>query len=118
MPVIYGLMGTFGYFTINNHRFYKDYSNALRSRYDGDPGNDTFVQYTDENLITLKRQSRRYRDLSMLGVAAIYLIQVVDANVDGHLANFDVDNISFNLSPMEMNLAGRGFRGLTLSMKF
>jgi hypothetical protein len=118
IPIVYGLLGTFGYFTYTNHNTYKAYSNALRNRYDSDTTNDTFLQYSEDNLVTLKRTARRYRDLSILGASLIYLIQIVDANVDGHLANFDVDNISFHVSPMDMKAAGRVYNGVALTMKF
>lgn len=119
IPVIYGLMGTFAYFTVQNHGDYKDYSNALRNRYDSDTNNDSFLQYSEEDLITLKRSSRRYRDLSILGGALIYVLQVVDANVDGHLSNFDVENISFNISPWKYNSAFAGrYSGVSLTLNF
>jgi hypothetical protein len=121
VPVVYGLLGGMGYLIIQNNSKYQDYHNALIYRYDSDLNNDTFSQYTVENLITLKRSYRRYRDLSILGASLIYLLQVIDANVDGHLTEFDVDNISMKISPWQSTVCSAGksnFYGLNFTLKF
>ena len=43
---------------------------------------------------------RRYRDLSYLALAGIYVLQIIDANVDAHMRFFDSnDDLSFSISP-------------------
>lgn len=43
---------------------------------------------------------RRYRDYSLLAAAAVYLIQIIDANVFSYMHDFEVDdNLSINISP-------------------
>ena len=43
---------------------------------------------------------RRYRDYSILAIAALYLLQVIDANVFSYMHNFEVDdNIALKVSP-------------------
>jgi hypothetical protein len=58
------------------------------------------VTYSTENLQILKNDYKRQRDLGAIGIMAIYLLNIIDANVDAHLRTFDVsDDLSLNISP-------------------
>ena len=119
VPIIYTLLGGMGYFIYSNHVQYKDFQNAIVYRYDNIQGNETFNQYSVENLVTLKRSFRRFRDFSIFGAGAIYLLQIIDANVDAHLMNFDVENISFKVSPeylIDVNGPNRNYLGINLTL--
>jgi hypothetical protein len=61
---------------------------------------------------------RKYRDLSYIGIAAWYLISILDANVDASLYNFDIsDNLDIALFPAPVLLPGGYFgAGLNMSM--
>jgi hypothetical protein len=102
IPIIYAGMGGLGYSFWWNNSFVKDYKTALRIRYDGDSStHDAYEnRYSDNDLVTLKNYYQRYRDLSVIGMAALYTLQIVDACVDAHLATFDVsDDLSLNICP-------------------
>ena len=119
VPVIYSLMGSMGYLIYSNHIKYKDFQSAITYRYDEITGNETFTQYSVDNLVTLKRSFRRFRDFSILGASLIYFLQIIDANVDAHLLNFDVDNISFRIGPanfQEVLLSEKKIFGLSLTL--
>jgi hypothetical protein len=125
VPVIYGAMAGLGYFFIQNQGKYKKYHTALLYRYDDDPNTvDDLDKYTDENLITLKTQYRKYRDLSALGIAVVYVFNIIDANVDAHLYKFEQkisDDVSLRLKPYNsVCIGGRPqvYNGLTLQLKF
>ena len=121
LPIIYVALGGLGYSIVANNKQYYTYHNALLGRANGIGVNDPFPQYSNDNLVTLKRYYRRFRDLSILGAGLIYVLQIIDANVDGHLTNFDVDNISFNISPYNSfgkDLSKRNYNGLSLTMHF
>ncbi len=47
---------------------------------------------TRERARALKDYHRRYRDLSYFLSAALYALQIIDANVDAHLMDFRVSN--------------------------
>lgn len=50
---------------------------------------------------------RKYRDLSYIGIAAWYLITILDANVDASLYNFDIsNNLDLALFPGPVQLPG------------
>lgn len=96
-PAIGGLAYSFGY---NQSRF-KYYRDALRIRYDDDPTTiDPLVLFSDDRIVTMKNYYQRYRDLSVIGFAAVYVLQIIDASVDAHLFYFDVGpDLSMNWRP-------------------
>jgi hypothetical protein len=116
IPVIYLVMGGLGYSIYANNAAYQDYHNELIFRGNNAGLVNDFPQYSTDNLVTQKRIFRRYRDLSIMGAALVYVLQIIDANVDGHLHNFDVDNISFNVSPFVQPSKGIGSRGFGLNI--
>lgn len=51
-------------------------------------------------LMQVKNYYRRYRDLYAILTAGLYLLNIVDADVDAHLFDFDIsDNISMRVTP-------------------
>ena len=107
IPVIYSVISGFAYLAITNQQQYKDFKNALVWRYDDDENtNDNFSQYNDQNLVTLKNLYRKRRDLAFAGIGLIYVLNIIDANVDAHLKNFDQkinENISLGIRPSLQN---------------
>jgi len=65
---------------------------------------DTEVAYTGpitaDQALYYRNLYRRYRDYALLAVAAVYLLQVIDANVFSYMHDFDVtDDIDLSLKP-------------------
>jgi hypothetical protein len=120
MPIIYAAIGGFGYWGITNQKQYKYYSNNLR--YENDDNSETLNEtgYSSEQLITQKRYYRKFRDMSIMACAFIYLINIVDANVDAHLKTFDVsDDLSLQINPYSnFDYTNKLQAGLTLKLKF
>ncbi|WP_207427904.1 DUF5683 domain-containing protein [Pedobacter sp. SYSU D00535] len=55
---------------------------------------------SDQNLIPFKDYYRRNRDLSILGIAAVYAINIIDAYVDAKFFRFDVsDDLAIKIQP-------------------
>lgn len=119
-PIVYVAGGTLGYFAITNHNSFKKYKEAWIWRTDNDPNTiDAFPQYTPDNLNYLFNTYRRWRDLSGIGIILLYTLNVIDANVYGHLYNFDVDNISMRLKPsVIIKPNGQAANGVSLIMRF
>jgi len=123
IPVIYLGLGALGYSINANHQKYTTYRNAYRDRIDNDPNtiDDYSGIYSNDQLTTLYQYYHRYRDLSAIGFAAVYLLNIVDAAVDAHLFTFDVsDDLSFNVQPTFINTAGRNkyTSGISLNLNF
>ncbi len=74
------------------------------------------ASYYRDGMLRMIDYYKRYRDLSYIGIAAWYLISILDANVDASLFNFDVsDNLDIAVVPKQLPLPG-GFIGAGLNM--
>ncbi|MBL7882823.1 MAG: hypothetical protein JNL69_02055 [Bacteroidia bacterium] len=123
IPVIYVGFAGLAYAINSNQIKYDRYKTAYKYRLDGDPSTtDIYVGvYTDDNLNTLQKYYRRYRDLSIIGAAALYVLNIVDATVDAHLFTFDVsDDLTFNIHPTIINTTQQNnyTTGIGLKIKF
>lgn len=94
IPVIYAGLGYLISAAISNHKLYTRYERAYVAMADGDP--NTIDEFNGEvPLQTLEYGSnyyRRYRDLSFIGVAVVYALNVIDAYVDAHLFYWNVND--------------------------
>ena len=120
IPIIYGGIGGFGYMAIYNNEKYKYYRSALL--YSIDYGGYAQVSdglYSTEDLLKLKVQYKKYRDFGIIGACLIYLLNIVDANVDGHLKTFDVsDNLSIHVDPWMNSNGFASASGLSVKLNF
>jgi hypothetical protein len=97
IPIVYGAIGTGVYFYLRNDDLYNRYRDAYKTRIGG--GIDEFRgQYSDGTLINAQRTFERNRDISLIVTLALYALNVVDANVDAHLQQFNV-NEKLSLQP-------------------
>ena len=119
VPIIYAGMGGLVYSINANQKKYSTYLEAYKFRIDADPSTiDNFPRYTDDNLNTLQQYYKRYRNLSVIGAALLYLMNVIDASVDAHMFTFDVgDDLSFHLQPTLLNTANVKHYTTGLSLK-
>lgn len=108
VPIIYAAIGGFSYlFHVNNIQ-YQSYRSALITSLDnGGRAAVDGVDYTTANLQVLKKQYKKSRDFAGIGIAIIYILNIVDANVDAHLKTFDIsDDLSMEISPREIFYTG------------
>lgn len=103
LPVIYGAFGTVGYFIGWNNNKYQQYRNAylLKKSFPIDELDDPLaIEISEDNLKRGLDYYRRNRDLLMILLVGVYLIQVLDAHIDAHLMEFDVsEDLSFRIEP-------------------
>ncbi len=117
IPIVYGAIGTSLYFYIDNNKKYHNYRDAYKQRLLGLP--DQYDYLDDSRLIAAQRFYQRNRDLSLLVSVGFYILNIVDANVDAHLIQFNVnDKLSFqpDVYPNEINYKPN--LGLSLNYKF
>jgi hypothetical protein len=74
-------------------------------------------------LLTEKNYFNRYRDLSVIGLTALYILNIVDATVDAHLWHFDQkinDDLGMKISPALVPAYGQltPLPGLRMSLSF
>ena len=121
VPVIYAGFGALAYSFQFNQSHYVKYRNAYRDRLTIPPIADNYPLYSDATLEMLQKYYHRYRDLSVIGIAALYLLNIVDASVDAHMFTFDVsDDLTLQLHPTLINTANVNHytTGIGLNIKF
>ncbi|MEP7170522.1 MAG: DUF5683 domain-containing protein [Bacteroidota bacterium] len=120
IPVIYGGIAAMGYLVRFNDKHYQNYKKAYILRLDGDTTSvDEYANiYSEPDLKTLKDFYRRNRDLSYIVAGLIYIMNILDADVDAHLFYFNVnDDLSFHLQP-SVNYTARNKMQTGLSLTF
>ncbi len=122
VPIIYVGFGALAYSFQFNQSGYVKYRTAYKYRIDTDPLTiDDYPKYSNADLEMLQKYYHRYRDLSVIGIAALYLLNIVDASVDAHMFTFDVsDNLTLQLHPTLINTANVNHytTGIGLNIKF
>lgn len=119
-PVIYAALGGLGYWGITNQKKYRYYSDNLRYANDDDLNTTNATLYNNDQLIAQKRYYRKFRDISIMTGALVYIINIIDANVDAHLRTFDVsDDLSLQLNPYSnLDYNNRLQAGVSIKLKF
>lgn len=129
IPIVYAAIGTGVYFYIKNNKEYNRYRDAYKSRLAGFT-NDEFYLDTDGTQLDTPRIStdrledaqefyRKNKEISLLVTLGLYALNIIDANVDAHLMQYNVDE-NLSLAPhYEINeFDAKGNLGLTLNFKF
>lgn len=117
IPVVYGAIGTSMYFYIDNNKKYHSYRDAYKKRLLGLP--DQYDYLDDSRLISAQRFYQRNRDLSLLISIGFYVLNIVDANVDAHLIQFNVsDKLSMQPEVYMNEIDYKPNLGLTFNYKF
>lgn len=122
VPIIYGGFIGLGYVITTNTKEYNTYRDAYLIRIDTIPSTvDEFDGiYTDANLLELQEFHRRNRDLAFVGAFVLYALNIIDANVDAHLFDFDVsEDLTLNIEPKSMGLGfnSKPIVGLGISLR-
>ena len=91
VPLMWAGIGIATGVFIFNFDHYVTFRDAYRLRLNGKPTNDPRIDvYSQEDLKYLRDGYRQYVDYSVLGFAAVYLYNILDAVVFGYLYDFDV----------------------------
>lgn len=118
IPLVYAAIGTSVYAYIFNNNKYHAYRDAYKNRLLG-LTDDQFSYLDDSRLIQAQRFYQRNRDLSALLVGVFYILNIVEANVDAHLMQFNVnDNLSLKPDLIQNDLTRRQNLGIGVSLKF
>lgn len=105
IPLLYAGFGVLIYYKGFNKDRYNKYKTAYNYRTDNDPA--TIDEFADRSSIytveVLKRQKnywKRNHDLVTIGIVALYLANIIDASVDAHFFNYDInDDLSLKIEP-------------------
>jgi hypothetical protein len=123
IPLVYG-----GFYAIGRGiKFYNDYYVKYKTHlfYNiehqlGDTERNPTVPLTTAQLRRIVDKSRRERDLMVILMGGMYLLQIVDAHVDAHLKEFDLNpNLKVRIEPTLTNDAWVGRQtGMSLTFRF
>jgi hypothetical protein len=117
-PIVWAGLGTCVWFIQDNHREYHRYRNAYLALVDDDPHTiDEFEgRYAPEQLRNVMDTYRQWRDLSYLITGLVYMLNIVDANVDAHFVRFDVSpDLSMSIGPA-LPVAAHGALGVSVQL--
>jgi|TARA_B110000503_G_C7171845_1_gene424718 hypothetical protein len=99
IPLVYTAIGTSIYSFEFNKKKYWNYRNAYKSRKAGYT-NDEFQNLIldDERLLDGAEFHKKNKDLSMVFIIGFYILNILDANIDAHLKQYNVEE-SLTLNP-------------------
>lgn len=121
IPIVYAGLGISIYSYTFNLREYHKFRDEYKRRLDGtfDPNHPIYGNIDNDRLISGQKYHQRNRDLSMLITVGIYLLNIIDANVDAHLLQFNVnDNLSFKPDLYQNQFNNRQNISLSLNYNF
>jgi len=119
LPLVYGGIGVSVYLGIrygNDYTFWRD---EYRIATDGDTAtNGEYTNLLSEAAIRDNRDTfRRWMELSYISAGLIYILQIIDANVDAHLMEFDVsDDLSLRVEPKTLPVYNQRHQALGLGV--
>jgi hypothetical protein len=97
LPLVYGGMGFIGYYINVYEKAYTKYKLDLYRVIDG---NNSAYDLSESQLRTIVNRARRERDFMIILMGGVYLLQIIDAHVDAHLKEFDLNpNLQVRLEP-------------------
>lgn len=117
IPIVYAGIGTGIYFYSTNRKDYNRFRDAYKRRLAGYT-DDEFQGIANETLIRAQRNTRRNMDVSLAVAVGFYLLNIVDANVDAHLKQYNVsEDLSLGPNIDYDAFLGKTNYGLSLTYK-
>ena len=118
IPIVYLALGTGVYFYVDNNKQYNRVRDAYKRRLAGFQDDEFQDRLTDDGLREAQKSFRRNKELSLLVTVGLYALNIIDANVDAHLLQYNVDdNLSFKPHYKINEYDKKGTLGLTMSLK-
>lgn len=119
IPIVWGAIGAGVYFYVRNDKQYDRYRDAYKSRLAGFEDDEFYGVISDDGLIRAQQQFNRNKEMSLLITIGLYALNVIDANVDAHLLQFNVDeNLSLSPHYQYNEMENTSDLGLTVNFKF
>lgn len=118
IPIVYGAIGVSMYYYLDSSKNYNLYRDVYKRRLEGYT-DDEYSFYKNDQLISAQKFYQRNRDLSALFVVGFYVLNIIDANVDAALIQFNVnDNLSVRPDVYRNDVTFRTNVGLTFNYNF
>lgn len=127
-PLVYGALGTGIYAYTFNQKQYLRYRNAFKVRRLGFTTDEFYdinkdgsgPDISDRGLQDAQKSIQSQRDLSLLIAIGLYVLNIIDANVDAHLKQYNISNtLSVDYRPfLEQNDIGVTQVGMKMQISF
>lgn len=132
LPIVVGAFVGLSYGASWNNRMYKDYSKGYRDVMDDDPDTRSYMDFfpptvkeSDLDKAWLQKAMknkrdyyRRYREICIIAMVGVYLINIVDAYVDASLAHFDISpDLTLDVAPTAIDSGVTGGRLPSLGLQ-
>jgi len=129
VPIVWGAIGIGIYNYSNFNTQYNQFRDAFKRRRAGfiddeffDPNNDGFgPDLADAGLQDAQENTQRNRDLWLVVTIGFYALNIIDANVDAHLKQYNVDDrLALDFKPFfEWNtIMGEPYYGMQVAVTF
>lgn len=120
LPLVYGAIGTSVYFYIDSQKNYNIYRDEYKNRLAGNPSSSaSLARFDDSRLIAAQKQFQRNRDLSALFIVGFYVLNIIDANIDAALSQFNVnENLAFKPAINRNTITSENDFGVALNYSF
>ncbi len=130
IPIVYAAIGTGVYFYIRNDNELDRYRDAFKRRLAGFTDDEFYgtdvngnplatPRISNDGLIRAQRQFRRNKELSLLITIGLYALNIIDANVDAHLLQYNVDdNLAVKPHFQYNRMENSSDLGLTVNFRF
>jgi len=123
IPIVYAALGVGVYFVVDNQNEYERYQTAYKLRISGREdefnGVDGNPNVSEEGLIRAQEVLKKNRDLALFVTIGIYVLNIIEANVDAHLDD-KAFNTNLSLRPaLYINpIDNQAFAGVNLKFDF
>lgn len=130
LPIIYGgfagLMYGYNFYNVRYQAFREAYKirideNSVEIDIFHPEAENNLVKYTNASqLLSQREYHRRNRDLMIISMSALYIINILDAYVDAHLKEFEIfDEVSVKIIPLKfVSIEGNNRLVSGISFKF
>jgi hypothetical protein len=132
IPLVYAAIGSSAYAYVQNNKVYHKFRDAFKSRRMGfttDPYydlNDSGIvigqpDVSDSSLQTAQERAQEARDFSLVLTIGMYALNIIDANVDAHLKQFNVnEDLSVDYRPdLLINpVTNSPYLGMTINLTY
>ena len=123
IPIVYGALGAGVYFYDRNNTNFNRARTAFKLRlnekpdeFDGLNGN---IFLSNDALIRAQKSYKKDRDLSLLVTAGLYILQIVEASVNAHLLQHNVDsNLSISPQIIRDDFNNKSIVGASVNFNF
>jgi hypothetical protein len=118
IPIVYIAIGVPMYYYLDSNQKYNQYRDAYKRRLEGFT-DDEFSYLDESRLIAGQKFYQRNRDLSALFVVGFYVLNIIEANVDAALIQFNVnENLSVRPNLYRNDVTYKTNVGLTFNYNF